>query len=56
MLGWLTQMFPDIRYRVVGEPEDVGGARELAESLPAVRYQFQWWVLAEIGAMPLMDR
>jgi site-specific DNA-methyltransferase (adenine-specific) len=51
--GRLNQMFPGIHYEVKGEPEDVGGARELAENGPDGRYQFQWWALSEIGAMPL---
>lgn len=37
---------------VIGKPTEVAGARMLAESGPEGRYQFQWWVLDEIGAMP----
>ena len=36
-------------YEVIGEPMDVSGARELAESEP---YQFQWWALGLVGARP----
>jgi len=34
-------------YTVVGEPEDLTGAEELARSDP---YQFQWWALGLVGA------
>jgi site-specific DNA-methyltransferase (adenine-specific) len=37
-------------YRVVGEPEDVGAARQLATE---DRYQFQWWALSLVRAKPL---
>jgi site-specific DNA-methyltransferase (adenine-specific) len=34
-------------YRVVGQPEDLEGARKLAEE---DKYGFQWWILPLIGA------
>ena len=34
-------------YRVIGQPEDLAGARELADK---DKYGFQWWVLPLIGA------
>ena len=34
-------------YRVIGQPEDLDGARELALQ---DRYGFQWWILPLIGA------
>ncbi|MCX9078625.1 MAG: site-specific DNA-methyltransferase, partial [Candidatus Methanoperedens sp.] len=37
-------------YQVVGEPEDIGAARQLAQD---DRYQFQWWALSLIRARPL---
>ncbi|HLJ36344.1 MAG TPA: DNA methyltransferase [Ktedonobacteraceae bacterium] len=46
----LEAMFPGIQFAVVGEPEDVGAARHLAQS---DRYQFQWWALSLIRAKPL---
>jgi site-specific DNA-methyltransferase (adenine-specific) len=46
----LQDMFPGIEIRVVGEPEDLGGARQLAQD---GRYQFQWWALSLIRAKPL---
>jgi len=46
----LQDMYPGIDIRVVGEPEDLGGARQLADD---DRYQFQWWALSLIRAKPL---
>lgn len=37
------------KYKVIGEPTDLAGARELAKNDP---YQFQWWALGLIGARP----
>jgi site-specific DNA-methyltransferase (adenine-specific) len=37
-------------YGVIGEPEDLGSARQLARS---DRYQFQWWALSLVQAKPL---
>ncbi len=37
-------------YEVVGEPTDLGYARQLAQD---DRYQFQWWALSLIQAKPL---
>jgi len=46
----MFEMEPKQDYRVVGEPEDLGGARQLASEN---RYQFQWWALSLIEAQPL---
>jgi DNA modification methylase len=47
----LKDAFPGIQFKVVGEPEDIAAARQLALE---DRYQFQWWALSLIpGAMPL---
>ncbi len=46
----LEAMFPGIEIEVVGEPEDLGSARQLAGD---DRYQFQWWALSLIRAKPL---
>jgi site-specific DNA-methyltransferase (adenine-specific) len=46
----LEAMFPGIAFEVVGEPQDVAGARKLARE---DRYQFQWWALSLIRAKPL---
>ena len=40
-------------YRVVGEPEDLASAMELANQN---RYQFQWWATSLIDAKPYGDR
>ena len=37
-------------YAVLGEPEDLASARQLARS---DRYQFQWWALSLVQAKPL---
>jgi site-specific DNA-methyltransferase (adenine-specific) len=37
-------------YRIVGEPEDLDSAKQLATE---DRYQFQWWALSLIKARPL---
>jgi site-specific DNA-methyltransferase (adenine-specific) len=37
-------------YAVIGEPESIGGARQLATD---DRYQFQWWALSLVQAKPL---
>jgi len=39
-----------LEYRVIGQPEDLEGARNLAEN---DRYGFQWWVLPLVGARAL---
>jgi DNA modification methylase len=46
----LEQSFPGISFKVVGEPEDLGAAQQLARD---DRYQFQWWALSLIRARPL---
>ena len=41
-------------YQVIGEPEDLAGAKQLASEN---RYQFQWWTLSLIeGARPYGDK
>jgi site-specific DNA-methyltransferase (adenine-specific) len=47
----LQEMFgDDLAFRVIGEPEDAAGARQLAHD---DKYQFQWWALSLIRAKPL---
>jgi site-specific DNA-methyltransferase (adenine-specific) len=46
----MAAMFPGISFRVIGEPEDIGAARQLAHD---DRYQFQWWALSLVRAKPL---
>lgn len=46
----LEGMFPGIELEVIGEPEDIGSAHQLAQD---DRYQFQWWALSLVRAKPL---
>ncbi len=46
----LLGLKPGKDYAVIGEPTDIGGARQLAEDN---RYQFQWWALSLVRARPL---
>jgi site-specific DNA-methyltransferase (adenine-specific) len=46
----LEAMFPGIQFKVIGEPEDIGAAKQLAQD---DRYQFQWWALSLVRAKPL---
>lgn len=46
----LSDMFRGINFRIIGEPTDIGGARQLAAD---DRYQFQWWALSLVRAKPL---
>lgn len=39
-----------LKFKVIGEPVDIGGAESLADSDP---YQFQWWALGLVGARPV---
>lgn len=43
-------IIPGKDYQVIGEPVDLTSAKQLATDN---RYQFQWWALGLIGAMPL---
>ena len=45
----LNDAFPGIEYTVHGTPKDLDGARELAEQ---DKYQFQWWAVSLINAVP----
>jgi site-specific DNA-methyltransferase (adenine-specific) len=45
----LHDMFPGTKFAVVGEPEDIASARQLAED---DRYQFQWWAVSLLNAQP----
>jgi site-specific DNA-methyltransferase (adenine-specific) len=46
----MRSMFPGTQFQVLGEPQDVGSARQLAHD---DRYQFQWWALSLVRARPL---
>lgn len=54
VMKWrLTSCFSKVDIKVVGEPKDVSGAKELANE---DRYQFQWWALSLINARPYGDQ
>ena len=40
-------------YEVMGDPKDLAGAKALAEHDP---YQFEWWALGKVAAMPAQDK
>jgi site-specific DNA-methyltransferase (adenine-specific) len=44
---------PSIAIEVNGVPKDIGGAEALAE---ADKYQFQWWAVSLVDAIPFGDR
>jgi site-specific DNA-methyltransferase (adenine-specific) len=50
MRSRLAGMFPGLKFDVIGEPEDLGAARQLAHD---DRYQFQWWALSLVQAKPV---
>ena len=41
--------FPDIAFTVEGTPKDLASAEDLAAR---DKYQFQWWVVSMVDAMP----
>ena len=43
----------EVDFKVMGEPEDMAGARELGRSDP---YQFQWWALGLVDARPVEQK
>ncbi len=40
-------------YEVIGEPEDLSGATQLASE---DKYQFQWWALGRVGARSIEEK
>ncbi|MFA4987054.1 MAG: DNA methyltransferase, partial [Candidatus Brocadiia bacterium] len=50
----LREAFPGISFEVHGTPKDTDGARNLMERGKA--YQFQWWALSLVDAMPFKDK
>jgi hypothetical protein len=49
----MEDAFPGLAVNVIGEPVDLGGARDLALQ---DKYQFQWWALDRIGAQPVAGK
>lgn len=46
----MFELVEKVDYQVIGEPTDIGSARQLAQD---DRYQFQWWALSLVQARPL---
>ena len=54
VMKWrLNKIFPGIKYKVIGEPKDLAGAKELAKQN---KYQFQWWAVSLVGGQPYGDK
>jgi hypothetical protein len=49
----LRDAFPGIQFEVHGSPKDLPGARDLASR---DRYQFQWWAVSLVDAVPQNSR
>ena len=49
----LNDAFPGVEYEVHGTPKDLGGAKALAA---ADKYQFQWWAVSLVNAVPYGGR
>jgi site-specific DNA-methyltransferase (adenine-specific) len=49
----LRKHFSGIEFSVIGEPEDLAGAEELARQN---KYQFQWWAVSLVGGQPYGDK
>jgi adenine specific DNA methylase Mod len=49
----LEKMFPNIQYKVIGEPKDLESAKELANQN---KYQFQWWAVSLVGGQPYGEK
>jgi len=49
----MEDAFAGLKIEVVGEPVDLSGAQELAAHDP---FQFQWWALDKIDALPIGDK
>jgi len=52
MKSRIEESFPGIQFEVIGEPEDLAGAKALARQ---DRYQFQWWALSRVKAKPFPE-
>lgn len=49
----LNDAFPGIKFEVHGTPKDLDGARALADQ---DKYQFQWWAVSLVNAVPYGDK
>ena len=55
LMKWRLKEYdlPCQSFKVIGEPEDLAGAVELANK---DKYQFQWWAVHTIGGQPYGDK
>lgn len=54
LMEWrLRNMTPQPVFKVIGAPEDLGSAVDLASR---DKYQFQWWAVTRLGGQPYGDR
>jgi len=54
LMKWrLKNLTPPAQFKVVGEPEDLAGAQQLARE---DKYQFQWWAVAAVGGQPYGEK
>lgn len=54
LMEWrLKNMAPMPVYKVIGEPEDLASAVDLANK---DKYQFQWWAVAKVSGQPYGDK
>ncbi|MBI4285927.1 MAG: restriction endonuclease [Chloroflexi bacterium] len=54
LMKWrLKNIVPTPVFKVIGEPKDLSGAVELANTS---KYQFQWWAVSLIGGQPYGDK
>jgi site-specific DNA-methyltransferase (adenine-specific) len=54
LMKWrLKNITPPASFKVVGEPEDLTGAVDLAKQ---DKYQFQWWAVHKIGGQPYGEK
>lgn len=49
----IRDKYPNSKFEVIGEPKDLEGAKELAQT---DRYQFEWWALSLVDARPINDK
>jgi len=52
----LHEAFPECKFAVEGTPKDVEAARYLANQDANGRYQFQYWALGLVDAIPAQDK
>jgi site-specific DNA-methyltransferase (adenine-specific) len=54
IMKWrLKNLTPPAKFTVHGEPVDLAGAQELANTN---KYEFQWWAVSQVGGQPYGDK